>query len=286
MSQADSCLKIDYSEGPGVDTSGEAPAQEAAQETSLVEVRNLSISYGGRTALRGVDVEIRAGRITALIGPSGCGKTSFLSSLNRMTDLIPGCEVSGSVRIAGLDISDPATDVMAVRRWVGMIFQKPNPFPLSIRENLHLPLREHGQRDKRMRDDLAEQVLREVGLWDEVRDRLDESALGLSGGQKQRLCIARALTLRPQLLLMDEPCSALDPIAIETIEQTIRKMRGLYTLVIVTHNLAQARRLADDVGVFWVRNGVGQLVEFGPTEEIFEKAHDADVSAYVHGQRG
>jgi phosphate transport system ATP-binding protein len=286
MSQDDSCLKMDYPEAPGVSASGEPAVRAVPQEPPLVEARNLSVSYRGRNALRDVNLDIRAGRITALIGPSGCGKTSFLSCLNRMTDLIPGCEVSGSVRIAGLDVSSPGTDVMSVRRWVGMIFQKPNPFPMSIRENLHLPLREHGQRDRRMRDDLAEQVLREVGLWDEVRDRLDSSALGLSGGQKQRLCIARALTLRPQLLLMDEPCSALDPIAMETIEQAIRKMRGQYTLVIVTHNLAQARRLADDVGVFWVRNGVGQLVEFGPTDDVFDRTRDPDVSAYVHGQRG
>ena len=286
MSQDDCCLKSASREEPGVSAADELRVQPVAQEPPLVEVRNLSVSYRGRSALRGVDLDIRAGRITALIGPSGCGKTSLLSCLNRMTDLIPGCEVRGSVRIAGLDVSNPGTDVMAVRRWVGMIFQKPNPFPLSIRENLHLPLREHGQREQRERDDLAEQVLREVGLWDEVRDRLDASALSLSGGQKQRLCIARALTLRPQLLLMDEPCSALDPIAMETIEQAILRMRGLYTLVIVTHNLAQARRLADDVGVFWVRNGSGQLVEFGPTEEIFERARDPDVSAYVHGQRG
>ncbi len=252
----------------------------------LMQVRDVSISYDNRPVLRGVNLDIPAGRITALIGPSGCGKTSFLNSLNRMTDLVSGCRVDGCICLEGQSIHDPRMDINQLRCTVGMIFQRPNPFPLSIRENIHLPLREHGVGSRRKRDEQTEHVLRETGLWDEVRDRLDQPALRLSGGQRQRLCVARALTLRPRVLLLDEPCSSLDPPATEKIEQLLRTMRGRVTQVIVTHNLAQARRLADEVVVFWLRDGCGRMIESGPAESIFRNPQHPDTAAYLAGRSG
>ena len=253
---------------------------------ALLTARALSLFYGSQAAFREVDLEMAAGRITALIGPSGCGKTSFLSCFNRMTDLIPGCRVTGHATVGGLDIFDPAADVLTLRRRVGMVFQKPNPFPLSIRRNLELPLREHGTRRRADLDRIVEQALGRVGLWDEVKDRLDKPALGLSGGQQQRLCIARALVLEPDVLLCDEPCSALDPISSGVVEDLIAELRGRYTVAIVTHNLAQARRISDHVAFFWHRDGYGQLVENGPTEQIFSAPRDELTAAYVRGARG
>ncbi len=260
----------------------EAPA---AIEEPLVLVRDLSVAYGAREVLSGVELEIRRGRVTAVIGPSGCGKTTLLSCLNRLTDLVPGCRVRGTVRFEGRELTDPGLDLLALRRAVGMLFQRPNPFPLSIRANLHLPLREHGCPRAR-RDALAEEVLRRVGLWEEIAERLDRPAQELSGGQQQRLCLARALTLSPRLLLMDEPCSSLDPLSTETIEELIRGLRGAYTTVIVTHNLAQARRLADDVIVLWARDGAARVIESGPVQEVFGRPRDPDTAAYVGGLRG
>ncbi len=253
---------------------------------STIEVRELTVRYGSTTALRNVTLSVPRGCITAVVGPSGCGKSTFLSTLNRMTDLVAGCRVQGSVTLEGHDILNETTDLIALRRRVGMIFQKPNPFPLSIRRNLTFPLRHHGLRNGRSPDDRVEDILRQVGLWDEVKDRLDSPALELSGGQQQRLCLARALVLEPQVLLLDEPCSALDPIAGTVVEDLILSLRGRYTVVVVTHNLAQARRIADDVAVFWVRDGSGAMIEHGPVERVFDAPQEEQTAAYVHGARG
>lgn len=251
-----------------------------------LRVQDLSVRYGPHTVLAGVSVDIYKGCITALIGPSGCGKTSFLSALNRLTDLIPGASVQGQITLDGLDVRHPRTDLLALRRRVGMIFQKPNPFPLSIRRNLALPLREHGVKDRAVLDEKIETTLRDVGLWDEVCDRLDSPALALSGGQQQRLCIARALVLAPEVLLMDEPCSALDPLSSRVVEELIQRLRGRLTVVIVTHNLAQARRIANYAAFFWMTERVGQLVEFGQCVKLFDAPQHALTQAYVSGATG
>lgn len=252
----------------------------------FIEVEQLSLHYGQKPAFHDVTLAINQGCITALVGPSGCGKTSFLSSLNRLTDLIPGCRLSGRIRLDGLDVMALDTDVIRLRRRIGMIFQKPNPFPLSIRKNLEFPLREHGLRDRKQLADTIETGLRDVGLWEEVKDRLDSPALALSGGQQQRLCIARALVLSPDMLLMDEPCSALDPLSSGVVEDLILGLRGRYTVLIVTHNLAQARRIADYAALFWVQQGAGQLIEAGTAKQLFEEPRDPLTSAYVSGMRG
>ncbi len=252
----------------------------------LLEVENLTLVYGDKPAFEGVTLSINTGCITALVGPSGCGKTSFLMSLNRLSDLVAECDVTGSIRMGTEEVLAPGNDVVSLRRRVGMIFQKPNPFPFSIRKNLTFPLREHGVREREKLDSLVEATLRDVGLWDEVKDRLDSPALSLSGGQQQRLCLARALALKPEVLLLDEPCSALDPIASGVVEDLIASLRGQYTVVVVTHNLAQARRIGDYVAVFWVQNGSGRLVESGPVQQIFEEPKDALTRSYVTGLRG
>jgi len=251
-----------------------------------IQVRDLAVSYHGKTVLQGVSLDINKGCITALIGPSGCGKTSFLSALNRLTDLIPGSRVQGSIRIDGEEVTAPRLDVMALRRKVGMIFQKPNPFPLSIRRNIEMPLREHGVRARSELDERVQRALRDVGLWEEVKDRLDSSALALSGGQQQRLCIARALALEPSILLMDEPCSALDPIASAVVEDLIRSLCNRYTVVIVTHNLAQARRVANYAAFFWMTERVGRLIEFGRCQSLFDHPSHDLTAAYISGTSG
>jgi len=252
----------------------------------LFSVRELSVAYNGHAVLEAVSLDIYKGCITALIGPSGCGKTSFLSVLNRLVDLVPGATVSGSVQLAGEDILSPALDVMAHRRRVGMVFQKPNPFPLSIRRNLELPLREHGIRNRTIISEKIERVLRDVGLWEEVHTRLDGPAHALSGGQQQRLCLARALVLEPDVLLMDEPCSALDPLSSAVVEELIQRLRGRYTVIIVTHNLAQARRIANYAAFFWMKDRVGKLVEFGRCQRMFEAPSHELTLAYISGTRG
>ena len=262
------------------------PQPAACEPTPFIEVEQLSLHYGQKPAFHEVTLSINKGCITTLVGPSGCGKTSFLTSLNRLTDLIPGCRVSGQIRLDGLDLLAPNTDVIRLRRRVGMIFQKPNPFPLSIRKNLEFPLREHGLRDREQIAVNIETVLHDVGLWDEVKDRLNSPALALSGGQQQRLCMARALVLSPEMLLMDEPCSALDPLSSGVVEDLIVGLRGRYTVLIVTHNLAQARRIADYAALFWVQNGAGQLIEKGTTKQMFEEPRDPLTAAYVSGMRG
>ncbi len=254
--------------------------------TASLSVSGLSVHYRDFTAVGGIDLEIPEGEITALVGPSGCGKSSFLHSLNRLTDLIPGCRVAGSIRLSdGTEVTHPKTDVLSLRRRVGIVFQRPNPFPQSIRRNFEIPLKEHGWR-KRDIPDRMETVLREVGLWNEVSDRLHKSAIALSGGQQQRLCIARALALEPEIILFDEPCSALDPIASGVVEDLIHSLRGRLTVVIVTHNLAQARRIADRAAVFWVRDGIGTIVEHGPAERVFSAPADPDAASYLSGARG
>lgn len=254
----------------------------------VIQVKALSLFYGGKCALDTVTLDIYRGCITALIGPSGCGKTSFLSALNRLTDLIPACRVDGAVHIEGENIFEDTCNVQQLRKRIGMVFQKPTPFPLSIQRNIALPLREHGITRRIDVDAITEQVLRDVGLWDEVCDRLDTPALSLSGGQQQRLCIARALALDPQILLMDEPCSALDPIASGVVEDLINRLSGRYTIVIVTHNLAQARRIANYAAFFWVkeRERTGHLVEFGHCQQIFETPAHPLTAAYVSGVKG
>lgn len=252
----------------------------------LIDIKHLSLHYHQSPAFQDVTLSINQGCITALVGPSGCGKTSFLSCLNRLTDLIAGCHVSGRIMIENLDLLAPSTDVIQLRRRIGMIFQKPNPFPLSTRRNLEFPLREHGARDRAQIAQTIETSLRDVGLWDEVKDRLDSPALALSGGQQQRLCIARALALSPEVLLMDEPCSALDPLSSGLVEDLIVDLRGRYTVLIVTHNLAQARRIADYTAFFWVQNGAGRLIEAGTAKQIFGEPRDPLTAAYVSGMRG
>lgn len=262
----------------------ERPACRVPQ--SIVEVDRLSLYYGGKPAFQDVTLSINKGCITALVGPSGCGKTSFLTCLNRLTDLVAGCRVSGRITIDALDVLAPGTNVIQLRRRIGMIFQKPNPFPLTIRRNLEFPLREHGLRGREQIARIIETTLRDVGLWDEVKDRLDSPALALSGGQQQRLCIARALALLPEVLLMDEPCSALDPLSSGVVEDLIVGLRNRYTVLIVTHNLAQARRIADYAALFWVQNGAGRLIETGTAKQIFEEPRDPLTAAYVSGMRG
>lgn len=259
---------------------------ECSDPTPLVKIENLAVEYSGRTVLKNVSIDIQEGCITALIGPSGCGKTTFLSCLNRLVDLTPGSSVKGKITIDGFDIRAPKADLMALRRRVGMVFQRPNPFPLSIFRNLEMPLREHGVKDKYEILRRIEQALRDVGLWDEVKDQLGKSAMALSGGQQQRLCIARALILEPAILLMDEPCSALDPLCSAVVEDLILRLRSRYTVLIVTHNLAQARRIANFVAFFWVRESAGTLVEFGDCQQIFEQPVHALTGDYIFGKRG
>lgn len=262
------------------------PRQTGRRVEPTVVVENLALCYNGVPAFQDVSLSIGCHRITALMGPSGCGKTSFLLCLNRLTDLLPSCRVTGRVIVDGGDVHEACTDVVALRRRVGMIFQKPNPFPLSIRKNIELPLKEHGVRGRDRLSDIVETVFRDVGLWDEIKDRLHGSALSLSGGQQQRLCIARALALKPQVILLDEPCSSLDPISSGVVEDLILSLRKRYTVLIVTHNLAQARRIADDVAFFWSVGGTGRLIEFGGCKKIFEAPTQEITAAYIHGARG
>lgn len=245
-------------------------------------VRGLSVSYGDQPALRGVDLDIPCEGVTAIVGPSGCGKSTFLQTMNRLVDLAPECRIDGQITLDGEDILRPTHDLATLRRKVGMVFQKPNPFPVSIRKNLLIPLAEHRYpRDRR--DALAEASLRSVGLWDEVHTRLDSPAAALSGGQQQRLCIARALVLDPEVVLFDEPCSALDPEASAVVEELIASLAGRITPVMVTHNLAQARRIAQTLAVFGYRKGAGTLIGHGPAQQMFAGSNDPAVAKYLLG---
>lgn len=246
---------------------------------------SLCLSYGTRNALEDVSLSIPARSITAIIGPSGSGKSSFLCCLNRMTDLNAAATVAGSVRLGEHDIHrDIGKNPTDLRRRVGMVFQRPNPFPFSIWKNLALPLRHHGVRDKRDLAERIEHALRRVGLWEEVEGRLRDSALSLSGGQQQRLCIARALVLEPEVLLMDEPCSSLDPLSTKCIESLIRQLKDSYTIIVVTHDLAQARRVADHIALFWNLDGVGRLIEQGDACRVFEQPEHELTATYLAGQ--
>jgi phosphate transport system ATP-binding protein len=262
--------------------SGDASATRP-ESPLKIEVEKLSFYYGEKRALAEISLGIRAHLVTAFIGPSGCGKSTFLRTLNRMNDIIAHTRVEGHVRIDGRDIYAPGTDVVQLRRQVGMVFQKSNPFPKSIFENVAYGLRINGL--VRSRADLEariEQSLRSAAIWDEVKDRLHESALALSGGQQQRLCIARALAIQPDILLMDEPASALDPIATQRIEELIYELKQSYTIVIVTHNMQQAARVSDHTAFFWL----GSLVEVGPTDRIFTNPTEKLTEDYVTGRFG
>ncbi len=260
--------------------------QLCCEPTAHIRAKNLSIAYHKHSVLQNVDLEINKGCITALVGPSGCGKTSFLMSINRLTDLIPTCRVSGQLHMNEVDILAPTTNLLLLRRQIGMIFQKPTVFPFTIKKNLEIPLREHGIHPKTSLASTIETALQQVGLWDEVKDRLNHPAQALSGGQQQRLCLARALVLAPQILLLDEPCSALDPISSGVVEDLIVSLRGQYSVVIVTHNLAQARRISDHVALFWSVDGVGQLIETGSAQHMFESPQHELTAAYISGARG
>jgi phosphate transport system ATP-binding protein len=256
---------------------------DGLRATDKIVVRDLNFYYGPKRALENINITIPANRVTAFIGPSGCGKSTFLRTLNRMNDIIAGSRVEGEVRIDGRDIYDRGMDVVALRRRVGMVFQKSNPFPKSIFDNVAYGLRLNGM--ARSRSELAgrvEQSLQAAAIWDEVKDRLHESALALSGGQQQRLCIARALAIEPEVLLMDEPASALDPIATQRIEELIYQLKANYTIVIVTHNMQQAARVSDNTAFFWL----GRLVEFGPTDKIFTNPTEKLTEDYVTGRFG
>ena len=247
-----------------------------------IEVEDLHVRYGASHAVRGVSLAIPERSVTAIIGPSGCGKSTFLRSLNRMNDTIKGIRVDGRVRVGGDDLYGPGTDVVALRRKVGMVFQKPNPFPASIRDNVLFGPRIHRRLSAGEKDRLVQTSLERAALWDEAKDRLDADATGLSGGQQQRLCIARALAVGPQVLLMDEPASALDPIATAKIEDLIQELKRELTVVIVTHNMQQAARVSDRTAFFYM----GELVEYGPTKQVFENPVHKRTEDYVTGRFG
>jgi len=264
-----------------IPTDGQGPAADAMLHP-VVEVDRLSLWYGQQPALRRVTMSVPRHHITALIGPSGCGKSTLLRCINRLNDLIDGVRVEGTIRVAGTDIYDAATDVVALRRRVGMVFQKSNPFPKSVYENVAYGPRIHGVKRRAELDDIVERSLKRAALWDEVSDRLHDSALGLSGGQQQRLCIARAIAVEPDVLLMDEPCSALDPVATAKIEDLMVSLKERYTIVIVTHNMQQAARVSDFTGFMLL----GELVEFGLTRDLFTTPRDRRTEDYITGRFG
>lgn len=249
---------------------------------NMITVKNMCLWYGEHQALTDINIDIPEKSITAFIGPSGCGKSTFLKSLNRMNDLIQDVKITGELRYKGKDIFAPSVDVNELRREIGMVFQKPNPFPMSIYDNIAYGPRTHGVKNKAKLDDLVEQSLRDAAIWDEVKDRLKKNALGLSGGQQQRLCIARALAVKPTVLLMDEPTSALDPISTSKIEELTMKLKEEYTIVMVTHNMQQAVRISDQTAFFLL----GELVEYGNTETLFSTPKDKRTEDYITGRFG
>jgi len=260
-----------------------ASAEPVVESPVKIDVERLNFFYGPKRALTDITLVMRSNVVTAFIGPSGCGKSTFLRTLNRMNDIIPGARVEGRVRIDGRDVYDARTDVVALRRRVGMVFQKSNPFPKSIFDNVAYGVRINGlARTRRDLEGIVEHSLKNAALWDEVKDRLQDSALALSGGQQQRLCIARALAIQPEILLMDEPASALDPMATQRIEELIYVLKKTYTIVIVTHNMQQAARVSDFTAFFWL----GKLVEFGPTDRIFTNPAEKLTEDYVTGRFG
>ena len=246
-----------------------------------IQVRDLDLFYGDNQALKKINIDLEANKVTAFIGPSGCGKSTFLRTLNRMNDLIDGVKVTGEVLVDGEDIYK-SSDVIALRTKVGMVFQKPNPFPMSIYDNIAYGPRLHGIRDKKTLDEIVEKSLKAAALWDEVHDRLKKSALGLSGGQQQRLCIARTIAVSPEIILMDEPTSALDPISTNKMEELMDELKKKYTVIIVTHNMQQAGRIADKTAFFLN----GEIIEYGNTEDIFYKPRDKRTEDYITGRFG
>ena len=250
--------------------------------SEIITVKDMCLWYSQTQALKNININIEEKSITALIGPSGCGKSTFLKTLNRMNDLVPGVKITGDIRYRGKAIFSPDTDVNELRREIGMVFQKPNPFPMSIYDNIAYGPRTHGVRSKAKLDDIVERSLRGAAIWDEVKDRLKKSALGLSGGQQQRLCIARALAVEPDVLLMDEPTSALDPISTSKIEDLAIELKKKYTIIIVTHNMQQAVRISDNTAFFLL----GDLIEYGNTEKMFESPEDKRTEDYITGRFG
>ena len=249
---------------------------------SIISVKDMCLWYGDHQALKNVNIEIPEKSITAFIGPSGCGKSTFLKTLNRMNDLIPGVKITGDIRYGGTDIFSKEVDVNNLRKEIGMVFQKPNPFPMSIYDNIAYGPRIHGITNKVELDEIVERALRDAAIWDEVKDRLKKNALGMSGGQQQRLCIARALAVEPKVLLMDEPTSALDPISTSRIEELVMELKEKYTIVMVTHNMQQAVRVSDHTAFFLL----GELVEFGKTDDIFSQPKDQRTEDYITGRFG
>ena len=250
--------------------------------TDILTTRRLCLWYGATQALKGIDISIPEKSITALIGPSGCGKSTFLKTLNRMNDLIAGVNITGEVKYRDVDIYAPGTDVSELRREIGMVFQKPNPFPMSVYDNVAYGPRTHGIKNRAKLDEIVERSLRDAAIWDELKDRLKKSALGLSGGQQQRLCIARALAVEPEVLLMDEPTSALDPISTSRIEDLAGELKSKYTIIIVTHNMQQAVRISDSTAFFLL----GELIECGNTEKLFAQPEDKRTEDYITGRFG
>ena len=260
-----------------------APPVTSEEIPTMIEVENLDFYYGQTRALHSVSIQVPANKVTALIGPSGCGKSTLLRCFNRMNDLVDTARIgAGRIRIHGIDIHHPDVDVIALRRQVGMVFQKSNPFPKSIYENITYGLQIQGVNNRRILDEVVEKSLRAAALWDEVKDRLHASGMGLSGGQQQRLCIARAIAVEPSIILMDEPCSALDPIATSKVEELIQQLKGKYTIVIVTHNMQQAGRCSDNTAFFYL----GELVEFAKTEKIFTNPSEKRTEDYITGRFG
>lgn len=251
-------------------------------QKSKISVQDLNLYYGEQQALNKINVELKEQMITALIGPSGCGKSTFIRVLNRMNDLIAGVRIEGTVMVDGEDIYGSTVDRVNLRKKVGMVFQRPNPFPMSIYDNVAYGPRIHGQKKRQVLDELVERSLRQAALWEEVKDRLHKPALGLSGGQQQRLCIARLLAVEPEVLLMDEPTSALDPISTSKVEELIQELKHMYTIVIVTHNMQQAARVSDYTAYFLT----GELVEFDNTEQIFTRPRDQRTEDYITGRFG
>jgi len=266
---------------PGA-TAVQAAAQTAALEKPVLSVEALSLWYGASRALQEISIGIPEHKITAFIGPSGCGKSTLLRCLNRMNDLVDAVRIEGTIRFRGIDVRSPDVDVNQLRTRIGMVFQKSNPFPKSIYENVAYGPRVHGLHSKTILDEIVERSLRSAALWDEVKDRLHASALSLSGGQQQRLCIARALAIEPEILLMDEPCSALDPIATAKVEELMQELKGRYTLVIVTHNMQQAARVSEYTAFLYL----GRLIEFGETARLFVKPREKQTEDYITGRFG
>jgi len=255
---------------------------EIEREEIIVDVRDFSLFYGAKQAIFDINLRIPKGKVTAIVGPSGCGKSTLLRSVNRINDLLPTVRITGDMLLNGDTIYDPGVDVIELRKRMGMVFQKPNPFPMSIYENVVYPLRIDGENRRAVLDEVCERSLRGAALWDEMKERLEDSALGLSGGQQQRLCIARAIAAEPEVLLMDEPCSALDPIATNKIENLIAELKGEYSILIVTHNMQQAARTSDFTAFMYL----GHLIEYGPTSTIFVKPHLRETMDYVTGRFG